>query len=1063
MARNFYFKVSIRSFKLAGCCAVGVLLGVFRNSCWKLPGRIRQCRLDRAERRSHTACMSRCQFQAISLFASLMLANPGQSAAPPPDRWQAAAAPDLHIAGIPGDTARSIENFNAGWSFARFGKLPDGSVVREPGSSNWSVSATASSEEADRGNTAEMAFDGDADTRWCAANAAANQWLALDFGKPLDLGSIAISWEKPQGYAFTVEGSADTKSWSPLASGGADPAAALHLAGRFRHLRISTSALPAGGWASIREITLTDAAGAPIRRAKLVDAAPTPESAAFDAAGWRKLDLPHDWAIEGPFTFDVSAETGRLPWPGVGWYRKTFQAAADLTGKRVFLEFDGAMSHAQVWLNGQPVGERAYGYSSFQVELTAHLKPGAPNTVAVRLNNPPNSSRWYPGGGIYRNVRLVTTGALRVAPGGLFVTTPAVETARATVKVSLEIENPGVQAAEAVIETRIFALGIAAAGAPRAAAAPQLTRLTLAAGAPRTSAEQTFTVANPMLWNPAAPALYVVRCNITVAGKLTDTAETTFGIRTAVFDAKRGLLVNGQRLDVRGVCEHHDLGALGSAINTRALRRQLEILGSMGCNAIRTSHNPPAPELLDLCDRMGFVVMDEAFDCWKQGKTPNDYSRDFERWHERDLTDFVRRDRNHPCVVLWSIGNEIPEAGNAKTGPALATELRGIVHREDPSRQVGIGCDNPASGNNGMQDAVDVFGYNYKPHMYGEFLKNHPQRPLFGSETASCVSSRGEYFFPVSNNKGGGFFNYQVSSYDLYAPGWAYHPDVEFAGLDRNPGCAGEFVWTGFDYLGEPTPYNGGASTLTNFHSEAEKLAHQALLAKIGSQSPARSSYFGIIDLAGFPKDRYYLYQARWRPELPMAHLLPHWSWPERVGQVTPVHAYTSGDEAELFLNNKSLGRKHRAAGEYRLRWDDVKYEPGELRLVAYKNGAPWAQTVQRTATAAAKLDLTADRADFKADGDDLVFLTVRVCDAVGTLVPRAALPVTFTLTGPAEVIAVDNGDATSFEPFQASRRTTFNGLALAIVRAHRGQPGEIRVTATAEGLAPATATLHSR
>jgi len=847
------------------------------------------------------------RFKNLLLIAALVMGVLTLTAAPTPDRWQPAAAPDFRIAGIPGDSARAIENFNAGWRFAR---------QDQPGN------------------------------------------------------------------------------------------------------------IP-------------------------------PENPAFDDSAWRMLDLPHDWAIEGPFTFDVPAETGRLPWPGIGWYRKSFQAPADLTDKRVFLEFDGAMSHPQVWLNGQLVGQRAYGYSSFQAELTARVKAGTNNTVAVRLENPPDSSRWYPGGGIYRNVRLVTTGAVRVAPGGLFVTTPAVEPAHAMVRVALEVENPGVQTAEAVIETKVYAIGIAGAAAPKAVGEPQVIRLTLPPGATRAACAQSFSLADPQLWSPASPALYLVRCDLTVAGKKTDTAETTFGIRTAVFDAAHGLLINGQRLDIRGVCNHHDLGALGSAINARALRRQLEILGAMGCNAIRTSHNPPAPELLELCDRMGFVVMDEAFDCWRSGKKRNDYSRDFDEWHERDLADFVRRDRNHPSVVLWSIGNEIHEAANAKTGPPLATELRDIVRREDSTRPVGIGCDKPNSGNNGMQDAVDVVGYNYKPHLYGEFLKNHPDRPLFGSETASCVSTRGMYYFPVSDDKGKGFFNYQVSSYDLYAPPWAYKPDVEFEGLDKNPACAGEFVWTGFDYLGEPTPFWDDSAPPTNFQNDAEKNAFHELLAKNGNKSPARSSYFGIIDLAGFPKDRYYLYQARWRPELPMAHLLPHWTWPERAGEITPVHAYTSGDEAELFLNDKSLGRKKRGQFDYRLRWDDVKYEPGELRLVAYKNGAPWAQAIQRTAGDPAQLDLTSDRADLKADGQDLAFLTISVRDTKGTLVPRAALPVTFTIEGPAEIIAVDNGDPTSLEPFHASSRTTFNGLALAIVRTHAGKTGKIRVTATTAGLPP--------
>ena len=1010
--------------------------------------------------------MTRHLISRVSIHVTFAMSVPVLTASPVPDRWAPAPAPApaFRIAGVPGESARTIENFNAGWRFARFGRLPDGSVVAEPGTSAWSITATASSEEADKGNTADLAIDGNAATRWCASGDNPNQWLALDLGKPIDLGTITIIWEKDSGYQFAVEGSADGKTWSLLAKGAANPAATLKLAGRYRHVRIKTTALPAGGWASIREVALTDVAGVPIRRTKLESpAATTPDKSGYDDSGWRKLDLPHDWGVEGPFTFEVPGETGRLPWAGIGWYRKTFQAAADLTGKRVFLEFDGAMSHPQVWLNGQLVGQRAYGYSSFEVELTQQVKPGASNTVAVRLDNPPDSSRWYPGGGIYRNLRMLTTGAVRVARGGLFVTTPTVNAGQAAVKVAVEVENPGTQATEAVIESRIYALGIAAADAPKPVGEPQVSRLALPAGATLAACTQSFSLTNPQLWNPDSPALYLVRCDLTVGGKKTDTAETTFGIRTAVFDAARGLLINGKHVDIRGVCDHHDLGALGSAINSRALRRQLEILGSMGCNAIRTSHNPPAPELLELCDRMGFVVMDEAFDCWRSAKKRNDYSRDFDQWHERDLTDFVRRDRNHPSVILWSVGNEIHEAGNAKTGPAIATELRDIVRREDTTRPVSMACNNANSGNNGMQDVLDVFGYNYKPTLYGVFMKNHPGKPVFGSETASCVSTRGVYYFPVSDDKGKGFFNYQVSSYDLYAPPWAFKPDVEFEGIDKAPGCAGEFVWTGFDYLGEPTPFNSDNSTLTNFQTDAEKKAYQELLAKIGNKSPARSSYFGIIDLAGFPKDRYYIYQARWRPELPMAHLLPHWTWPERVGEITPVHAYTSGDEAELFLNNKSLGRKKRGQFDYRLRWDDVKYEPGELRLVAYKDGKPWAQTTQRTAGEPAQLALTADRADLQADGQDLAFITISVRDGKGTPVPRANLPVTFTIDGPGEIIAVDNGDPISFEPFHAMSRTTFNGLALAIVRTQAGKTGEIHVTAKTAGLPTAAITLTPR
>ncbi len=982
-------------------------------------------------------------------------------AAPAPDRWAPAAAPELADLGL-GDKARLVESFDEGWRFARFGRIPGSGVVREPGGEAWTITSSASSEEGH--NPAGNALDGAAGTRWCASNASANQWLAFDFGKPVALGSVAVTWEEKSGYTAAIEGSSDGKSWKKLADAPGESGKAVKVAGTHRHVRVRTTGLPGGRWASVREVAFTDAAGKPLRRERLASADPSPDAANFDDRSWRKLDLPHDWAVEGPFTFEVPGETGRLPWIGIGWYRKSFKAPAALVGKRVFLEFDGAMSHAQVWINGVKVGERPYGYASFQVELTRHLKVGAENTVAVRLDNPPESSRWYPGAGIYRHVRLVATNAVRLAPEGVFVSTPEISSAAAQVKVLAELENPGERPVEAVVETRLFALGVGGAEAPRPVGAPVVSKINLPAGAERTPVALVAQIATPAAWSPESPFLYAARTTVRLAGKPVDTLDTTFGVRTAAFDADKGFLLNGKRLELKGVCQHHDLGALGAAVNTRALRRQLEILGAMGCNAIRTSHNPPTPELLDLCDRMGFVVMDEAFDCWRHAKKSNDYSRHFDEWHERDLADFIRRDRNHPSVVLWSIGNEIPESGNAKEGPKTAAALRDIIRREDATRPVGIGCDQPNAGFNGVQNAVDVFGYNYKPHLYAEFMKKNPGKPVIGSETSSCVSSRGEYFFPVSDEKSKGFFNYQVSSYDLYAPGWAYRPDHEFNHLDKTgPAVAGEFVWTGFDYLGEPTPYNSDKSTLTNFHTEAEKQAHLERIAKMGDKSPSRSSYFGIIDLAGFPKDRYYLYQARWRPELPVAHLLPHWTWPERVGQNVPVHAYTSGDEAELFLNGKSLGRKKRGATDHRLRWDDVQYAPGELKLVAYRKGAKWAEASQRTAGDPAKLALAADRAELKADGKDLAFLTLRVLDKTGTLAPRASDKVTFKVEGPAELVATDNGDPTSFESFQGAERKAFNGLALAIVRPKRGEPGRIRVVATAEGLEPAAVTLNAK
>jgi beta-galactosidase len=534
---------------------------------------------------------------------------------------------------------------------------------------------------------------------------------------------------------------------------------------------------------------------------------------------------------------------------------------------------------------------------------------------------------------------------------------------------------------------------------------------------------------------------------------LIDSYETVFGIRTIKFDADRGFFLNGEHVRLNGVCNHHDLGALGTAVNTRALERQIGILKEMGCNAIRTSHNPPAPELLDLCDRMGMVVMDESFDCWRQGKNQTDYHRLFENWHEKDLRALVRRDRNHPCVVLWSIGNELPE----QSVPG------GWTVAEDSTRPVTAALNDIAAGYNGFQKALDVFGYNYKPAEYGRFHTACPAIPLFGSETASAISSRGEYFFPVSDDKAAGQANFQMSSYVLSAVPWGSIPDTEFTGQDANPCVAGEFVWTGFDYLGEPTPYNNDMSNLLNFTDPAEKAKMRQELMALGRITvPSRSSYFGIIDLCGFKKDSFYLYQARWRPALPMVHILPHWNWPERVGQVTPVHVFTSGDEAELFLNGKSLGRKHREQFQYRLRWDEVIYEPGELKAVAYKDGKPWAESVTRTTGPATRITLEADRGELRADGADLSYVTVSVADKDGLMVPRSNNRIRFEIEGPGEIAAVDNGEATSHESFQSKERNAYNGLCLVIVRTKAGETGSITLKAHAADLESAAISLAS-
>ena len=766
------------------------------------------------------------------------------------------------------------------------------------------------------------------------------------------------------------------------------------------------------------------------------------EQPAFDDKAWRTLDLPHDWAIEGPFDVKFGPSTGGLPISGTGWYRKHFTVPAADKGKFHSIEFDGAMSNSTVWLNGHELGGRPYGYSSFEFDLTPDIKFGADNVVAVRLMPEEASSRWYPGAGIYRNVWLVTTGPVHVAHWGTYVITPEVSEASATVSVKSEIRNRNAQPASARVETAILD-----------AAGKQVAVLT--AGV-RIAAQGSISiiadvkVAQPRRWDVNQPYLYQAVTTLRSGTQVLDRYVTPFGIRSIEFNRDKGFLLNGRVLKLNGVCDHHDLGALGAAVNRRATERQLEILKGMGVNALRTSHNPPSPEMLEACDRMGIVVMDEAFDMWRIPKVRNGYAKYFDQWGERDMRDLVRRDRNHPSVILWSIGNEVPEQDRGN-GAEIAKMLTGFAHQEDPTRPTTAAFNSWANAiKNGLADQVDIPGFNYQPMQYANIQKDHPKWVIFGSETESCVSSRGVYDLPISANAN--LPTLQVSSFDTVAPGWAYCPDVEFDAQDRLPNVLGEFVWTGFDYLGEPTPYGRA------------------------NQWPSRSSYFGIVDLAGFPKDRYYQYKSKWTSQ-PVVHVLPHWNWAGHEGQKIPIMAYTNADEVELFVNGKSLGRKklgvdtvviptganvspsRQFTSKYRLEWE-APYAPGSLRAVGYKGGKQVAVDEVRTAGSPARVRLVPDRAKISADGQDLSFITVRVEDKDGNLCPLAANLVQFKVEGAGKIEAVDNGNAASVEPFQADKRTAFNGLALVIVRSRAGQPGRIQVTATSEGLPPATTVL---
>lgn len=778
----------------------------------------------------------------------------------------------------------------------------------------------------------------------------------------------------------------------------------------------------------------------------------------FDDSGWEKVNLPHDWAISGPFFEGANPEVGggmgRLPSPAVAWYRKKLHIPASDAGKSVFLDIDGAMSYAMVWLNGILVGGWPYGYSSWRVDLTPYLAPGGENQLAIRLDNPPVSSRWYPGGGIYRNVWLTKNNPVHVSHWGTNVRTHNVSEASATIKLEVTIANNSGDDVSVTINTQVFALDASGEKIGEAVGAFEPAEAKISAG-DKSRVENVVTLNNPSLWGPPpaqTPNRYIAVTTIWQNDNPVDLYETRFGIRTLRYDPKSGVYINNELIKIKGVNQHHDLGALGAAFNIRAAERQLEILREMGCNAIRTSHNPPAPELLELTDRMGFLVIDEAFDVWERKKTPLDFHLIFPDWHEQDLRALVRRDRNHPSVIMWSFGNEVGEQYTGEEGAAVAQRLHDITKEEDPTRPT-TSAMNWAKPDMPLPAVLDVSSLNYQGEgirqspefegtnrirttpQYTAYHEKFPDKVVLSSETASAFSSRGIYLFPVvdkvsdivRDGRGGDSQLRQVTSYELHAVDFGSSADKVFASIEQHPFVAGEFVWTGWDYIGEPTPYY-----------------------------TSRSSYCGIIDLAGFKKDRFYLYQSHWRPDFPMVHILPHWNWPERIGEVTPVHVFTSGDEAELFLNGKSQGRKKRDPYEYRLRWDRLKYEEGVLKVVAYKNGEKWAENTVNTTDEPVRLEATADRKEIQADGKDLSFITVRITDKNGFTVPRSNNTIQFEIDGPAEMIATDNGDPTNMIPFPSHEREAFNGLALAIIRSKAGIPASITVTVKSPGLTPA-------
>lgn len=748
----------------------------------------------------------------------------------------------------------------------------------------------------------------------------------------------------------------------------------------------------------------------------------------FDDSDWRQLDLPHDWAIEGPFAEDVYFQGGFLPYPGIGWYRKTFDIDTD--EKSVLLEFDGVMRDAKVWVNGEYVGGWPYGYTSFAFDITNYLKPTQNNVIAVRVENVDNSSRWYPGSGIYRNVWLTITDPVHVAHWGTFVTTPEVTDQEATIKVETWVENHGSEGAEIVLEASIV-------DHRGRAAIVDLQQGQIEAGG-KLKFDQELELQNPRRWDVDDPYLYTVITRIKRDGMVIDDYETPFGIRTFRFDAEKGFFLNGRSLKMKGVNLHHDLGPLGAAVSTRATERQLEIMQAMGVNAVRTAHNPPSPEQLDLCDEMGILVMDESFDEWRKPKwnVLTSYNIYFDEWAEKDMAALVKRDRNHPSVIMWSTGNEVPELGT-EDGKNSAKLLADVCRELDPTRPVSSGIHLSIELDQELMDIFDVAGFNYWHKQLEDIHKTYPDKPLLVTEASAVLSTRGEYHFPVERI----YSEYhheslQISSYDLINTGFGALPDVEFKLQDDFEWLAGQFVWSGFDYHGEPDPYEDAW--------------------------PAHSSYFGIVDMCGFPKDRYYLYQSVWTEE-PMIHVLPHWNWEGREGEITPVYCYTNCASAELFVNGMSHGIKEKETGEYRLKWNDVTYEPGSIKVVGYnRDGLALCEKEVKTAGEPSRIELLPDRETIRADGEDLVFVTARITDAEGNICPQADNLVSFQIEGEGTIAAVGNGNPISHESYQASQRKAFHGLCLAVVKS-TARKGIIRFTATSPDLVEDSITIRTK
>lgn len=748
---------------------------------------------------------------------------------------------------------------------------------------------------------------------------------------------------------------------------------------------------------------------------------------------WQSVTVPHDWAIAGPFILDGDGNTGKLPWKGEGWYRRSLDIPSSLSGKQIYLIFDGVMAFPKVYINGELAGEWDYGYNSFYVNITDFVNPGGKNVLAVHADTRQHDSRWYPGAGIYRKVQMVVVNPVHVDVWGTYVTTPIVKPHYADIRIRTTVNNFSKNTDTIKVSHQII-------NAEGAAVASGEAFRNIISGKSH-DIEATITLLNPRRWDINDPALYEIKTSVSIGGSVVDHYTTSFGVRTIRFDPDHGFYLNDRRVQLKGVNMHHDQGPLGAAFYPRAMERQLEIMKEMGVNAIRNSHNVAAPELLALCDKMGLLVLDEIFDKY-DAKADILESTDFEGFAHRNVKNFVIRDRNHPSIFLWSVGNEIGDVQwNINNGFQRLHTMLNYVNKYDPTRPTTLVNDNWQSAERRHFDYYDVHSYNYT-RRYRLARQMEPNKAVIISESASTVSTRGFYEFPLPKQKTDFTKSLQVSSYDLNAPWWAEVPDDDFMWQQDEPYVAGEFVWTGFDYLGEPTPYD-------NYSIKRMGMT---------DRDASFSSYFGIVDLVGIPKDRFYLYKSYWKSEDTTIHILPHWNWEDKMGEKIPVFVYTNGDCAELFVNGKSQGMQCKqpkadsSVFRFRLMWNDIIYEPGELKVIAYKEGKKLGEKVMKTAGKPAQIKLTADRKTIKTGGLDLSYVLVEAFDNQGNPAPLANDKINITLEGAGSIAGVGNGNPQSFEPFQANAINLFYGKAMIIIKSGQ-KAGKVNIKVRANGL----------